>query len=401
MKRGFYLFHYPFGAAFMPKRTPKYSLHKPSGQALVRINGKAIYLGQYDSAESHERYERLVADWLKGAFNVDRETLSIARLSILFIEHCRTYYRKNGRVTSEVTYIQRALKPLVAKFGRERASHFGPRKLKAVRDDMIDRDWCRTTINAAVQRINRMFRWGVENELVRAEVYQSCRAVTGLRRGRSAAKEPKPIKPVPVGDINAIKDIVSRQIWAMIQLQLVTGMRPGEVCIMRLADIRISDDVWEYRPAEHKTQHHGRDRVIFLGPKAQEILQPFLTTDRERYLFSPAAAQNERHAVQRLNRRSPMTPSQAARARKPDPVRTAGEYYERTSFTRSIARACRKAKVPVWSPNRLRHNAATELRKRFGLEGTRTVLGHTNADMTEVYAELDFAAARKIMANVG
>lgn len=35
----------------MPRnfRIPSYRLHKPSGQAVVTINGKDIYLGRFDS----------------------------------------------------------------------------------------------------------------------------------------------------------------------------------------------------------------------------------------------------------------------------------------------------------------------------------------------------------------
>ena len=45
----------------MSRRPPKYSHHKKSGQAFVRINGKYVYLGEYDSQESHEEYDRLLA----------------------------------------------------------------------------------------------------------------------------------------------------------------------------------------------------------------------------------------------------------------------------------------------------------------------------------------------------
>jgi hypothetical protein len=111
----------------MPKRAPKYALHKPSGQARVRIDGKNHYLGVYDSPESHERYEQLVARWLGGTLNADRESLSIARLGILYIDHCRIYYVKEGKQTSEVLATQAALKPLIRLFGKEKASHFGPK----------------------------------------------------------------------------------------------------------------------------------------------------------------------------------------------------------------------------------------------------------------------------------
>ncbi len=42
-----------------------------------------------------------------------------------------------------------------------------------------------------------------------------------------------------------------------------------------------------------------------------------------------------------------------------------------------------------WHPHQLRHNAAAELRKEFGLEAGRIILGHCSAVITEVYAEKD------------
>ncbi len=50
----------------MSFRTPKYRRHKGSGQALVQLNGKRIYLGKYGTAESREKYRKLVAEFLAG-----------------------------------------------------------------------------------------------------------------------------------------------------------------------------------------------------------------------------------------------------------------------------------------------------------------------------------------------
>ena len=44
----------------MTIRIPKYRLHKTSGQALVQIRGKRIYLGKHGTPESRERYR---ASW--------------------------------------------------------------------------------------------------------------------------------------------------------------------------------------------------------------------------------------------------------------------------------------------------------------------------------------------------
>jgi len=53
----------------------------------------------------------------------------------------------------------------------------------------------------------------------------------------------------------------------MIRLQLLTGMRPSEVCAIKPADVDRSADVWEYRPGGHQTEHHGRERIVFIGPE--------------------------------------------------------------------------------------------------------------------------------------
>jgi site-specific recombinase XerC len=54
-----------------------------------------------------------------------------------------------------------------------------------------------------------------------------------------------------------------------------------------------------------------------------------------------------------------------------------------------------------WTPNQLRHSAATEIRRRFGLEAAQTVLGHSKADVTQVYAERDYALAANVARQIG
>jgi integrase len=73
----------------------------------------------------------------------------------------------------------------------------------------------------------------------------------------------------------------------MVQLQALTGMRPDEVCSMRKGDIDTTGKLWTYKPARHKTAHHGIDRTIYLGPKAQAVVAPFLGPNLSEYLFSP------------------------------------------------------------------------------------------------------------------
>lgn len=54
---------------------------------------------------------------------------------------------------------------------RAPANEFGPLALKAVRQRMIDNGWSRGYINKSIGRIRRCFKWAVENELVRPDMY--------------------------------------------------------------------------------------------------------------------------------------------------------------------------------------------------------------------------------------
>ena len=98
---------------------PAYTLHRPTGQARVRIDGRDHYLGAFGSTESHAKYDALVDDWLRRK-SVDRSTLTIDELALRFLEHTVTYYAKDGKPTSEVACIRAALRPPGATFFNRR-----------------------------------------------------------------------------------------------------------------------------------------------------------------------------------------------------------------------------------------------------------------------------------------
>ena len=171
-----------------------------------------------------------------------------------YLEFAEGYYRESN----ERDHIKYALRPLKALYGRNPVAEFGPLCLKTVRDRMVSDRLTRQGINKRVERIRRVFRWGVENELVDPGIYHALQAVRGLARGRTSAPESPPVKPVPEAFVDAIESCVLPQVWTMIQLQLITAMRPGEVVRMRTADIDTTDAVWVYSPDKHKNAHRGR-----------------------------------------------------------------------------------------------------------------------------------------------
>lgn len=386
---------------------PAMFLHKATGQAVVKLGGRFVYLGAYGSAEALQKHRRVVAEWqARGAFAPDVVVL-VKHAIAGYWKHAEVYYRKNGKPTSELSVLRLAFRFLHDLYGDLPAAEFGPLALKACREAMIARGLCRTTINGYVSRIRQVFRWAVENELVPGHVHQALLAVPGLKRGRTLAKEPEPVGTVDSGRVEAVLPHVSRQVAAMVRLQWLTGMRPQEVVQMRMADIDRGGRVWIYRPKDHKVEHHGIERVVPLGPKAQEVLAPFLSLDPLAALFSPQDAERERRAAMRAARKTKVWPSHSTSARcarrrqKGADVQALRDCYDTNSYRRAIRRGCDAAGVAAWSPNQLRHSAATRIRKEMGIEVAQAVLGHRKLETTQVYAEVNRERAVEAMERLG
>jgi integrase len=388
-------------------RFPAYRHHKASGQAVVTLGGKDVYLGPHGTELSKANYDRALAEWLAGGRSPSRRSsvaqagLTVGELIVRYWTFARRHYRRDGEPTRELDNIRDALRPLCDHYRHLGADRFGPVALKTVRQAMIDAGLARTTINFRVSKIRRTFRWAAANELVPAGVYHGLMTVTGLLPGRDGVRDSEPVKPVPEAHIAAVRPLVSKPIRAMIDLQALTGMRPGEVMAMRGVDIDRSGAVWVYRPSRHKTQGRGGQRAVPLGPQAQAVLSPWLGNDPLAYLFSPATAVAIRNARRREERKTPMTPSQARRRPKRHPRRAPGKCYNKNAYGQAILRACKKANIPRWHPNQLRHTAATRFRERYGIEAARQLLGHRSTAPTEIYAEADLGRVVGIMAEIG
>src|SRR5262245_15267089 len=104
----------------MPRtnRPPLYRLHKARGSAVVTIDGKNHYLGPYGSAESHEKYGRLIAEWQMNGRRLPvpkgqapQNTLVVNEVILQYLTFAATYYVKNGKRTGEFDNIRYALRP--------------------------------------------------------------------------------------------------------------------------------------------------------------------------------------------------------------------------------------------------------------------------------------------------
>jgi integrase len=307
----------------------------------------------------------------------DERPATIAEFAGRFMDYANaTYAERVGN--SEALNCRYALRGVVELYGDQPIASFGRVQLEASREYMASLGWCRTTINAQVNRVRRVWRWGATRGWVPAERLAELGAVAPLRRGRCEAPEPDAVGPVDATIVRRTLPHLPRPVAAMVELMLYSAMRVGEAIIMRgedlhvrdrgpllkLADTSSSAGYWFYVPRMHKTAWRGHGRTVFLGPRCREIVRKWL---RPGHMF----------------------------------LGPRGEPYTTSGINQAIRRACRSAGVEHWSPHQLRHTAATEARKRGGLEAAQLLLGHRSAGITELYAERDLGRGFQLAEEIG
>jgi integrase len=147
--------------------------------------------------------------------------------------------------------------------------------------------------------------------------------------------------------VDATLPFLNHHVTGLVQFQRLTGCRPSEAMAIRRCDIDTTGAVWLFALPQHKTKHKGKERVIAIGPKAQELLKGFFTDDPTDYLFSPRRAVEEFRSEQSTKRKTPRFPSHMAR----NETKQVGEgrkrppraKYARQSYLTAIERACDRA----------------------------------------------------------
>jgi hypothetical protein len=71
--------------------------------AFVQIDGRRIYLGAYGTADSRERYHRLLAEWVANGRHlpVAADDITVTEVAALCLRWARGYYVKRGKRTAE------------------------------------------------------------------------------------------------------------------------------------------------------------------------------------------------------------------------------------------------------------------------------------------------------------
>ncbi|HEY1189560.1 MAG TPA: tyrosine-type recombinase/integrase [Gemmata sp.] len=349
----------------------------PSGRAYCRWKAQGRtherYFGRHGTPEAAGLYRQFAQDWSAGKYEspVDADApanggLFVAGLAARWLEHVRGYYTKDGRETGEVAGCVSAVRLVVDLYGESRAAEFDPAALRACRDRLVTRGLTRGTVNSYMSRIVRMFGWAGGQSLIPPTVHAALKLVERLKAGRTAAPDRERKKPATDAQIAATLPFLApanpvrrSKLSAMVQIQRLAGMRPGEVCAMATADLDTTGDVWRYEVGKaNKNRHRGKRQAYFLGPKAVAILRPYLEAAPDRGPIFGEKANN---------------------------------------YGQAVFRASVKSGAGPWMPHQLRHALATAVAERFRtLEHAAAAIGDTAAVASAVYVHVDPQERAKI-----
>jgi integrase len=204
----------------------------------------------------------------------------------------------------------------------------------------------------------------VEYEHADAAMIARLEVVKGIKASRPGVRTTEKVEDVPEAVVAAtLKATRDYELRRAIRVQQLAGMRPGELLAMQVRWLHPHPSgSWSFKPTWTKTQLKlGFRREIPIGPHAQEQLRAQASNMGDEHgLFGST--------VPRLG--------DAADHRPIWRWKTVGGYYQ------AVRRAWKKAGVPRWHPNQLRHSTLTKATNVAGIDTAASIGGHSDPRTT-------------------
>lgn len=355
---------------------PKYRCDS-KGRAFVQHRGipnktHRLFLGRFGTPESRQRYQNFLSRLNAangGALSLGASNGTVVNAIEMYLDWAERNYTRETGVGSEFDCMLYALRPLDELFGATPIDQLGPRALVLVRSHLAAAGRTRTGINRTIGRIKRFIRWCCENELAPPGLYHNLLCVRGLYPGQENVREAEKKSPASVDWVKSLLPFVSPPVAAMMRVQYLCGMRPGETCIMRECDIKRDGETWFYYPQRHKTAWRNYSLVKAIPKAAQPVVADYLDNDPTGYLFRP------------------QQPKKDNPRRRPGPRYTTASY--RGALDHGFAKAQKNGVViPRFTPNQLRRAILTDVSRMIGQQSAQRWAGHADLATTNVYVSL-------------
>ncbi len=380
----------------MPRKAtwpPKVSLHKASGQSRVTIAGRDHYIGKHGSPEAKAAYARLIAELANGRAPAPKESsqgITVTDLVTRWWLSDGARYKPQG---DQARQYRDAMKPLLRLHGPTLASDFRCDQLETVRMAMATASWLTEEEKATLKakrgtrpiglsgevcnrrcgRIKSVWRWAERAGLVPEGRWAHLCSLPDFAHDDERVRHGKGRSACTEEELNLVLAECLRPVKAMLLMQWHSGMRSGEVRIMRPGDIDRTAEIWIYKPHQHKTAHKGQSRLVALGARCQELLAPFLAecASVDDYIFRPT-------------------------------LRRGGKLYRSDTYAQAVRRAALAAGVPHFSAYACRHAFKRRVCRAFDIERARASMGHATVSTTTLYsAEQDMNLAIEVAKKLG
>lgn len=306
--------------------------------------------------------------------------------AVALTELLETYEKYHPNTdTSDAYATKQAFRMLLEMFSDDEpkpdTSNFKVGYLVKFQNELIAKNYARSQVNRFFKLVKRVFVWGGASRfdhetwdklppIVSSTFVADLNTIKPIEIGKCRDNAPR--MEVAAEDVEAVFPFVSEIVTDILRIQLLTGMRPSEVCKMRACDIKrtkaeyaeysrlYDDENWLYVLDSHKTEKHIGVKAIPLGIEEQKILTKYLEgLNADSYVFRNSN----------------------------------GNMFSSNEYGRKIKKAIEKNDLPKFVPYQIRHSALTNISTEHGRDVARAVAGHTTEVMTARYDHSDLKKA--------
>ena len=198
-------------------------MSRAGAYACVYFKGKRIRLRHWGSPDAKTAYANFVLDLQSSRSSVgNRKRKKDSQNAVLVSELANDFYIQvaSKMDKTECAHFKMVIRYLTEVYGGLVANAFSPKKLKRVREQMVKRGTlCRKMINRYIDRIIRIFSWGVVEEVVRPRVVHSLREVRSLRQGAVGTHDNPEREPISDSVVRRTLPFMSPTVRAMVQVR--------------------------------------------------------------------------------------------------------------------------------------------------------------------------------------
>lgn len=373
----------PFGKISRKKRKNYYEV----GVWIKNDEGKNVFhrLGKEGDPDIKEKFVEFQHKMLNERKRVPKNGVTISMLFLRYIES-----KLPKLHPTDQAHVRKVMKLLLEPFGNMNVVDFDSVEfrraqeivaIEGMRTDSGKKVWSFSHVNKLLKYFVAVLKWGAARKLFPPVNLLEIKAVEPVGRGDEfyplAVNEPRTEVPDQV-ILESLK-YLSPILCDMVRIQRIAGMRPSELCALRVEHVRTAQN-GVIAMKEHKTARFGNTRYFAFTKDEMKILRRRCAGKGfDEFVFTPRDAYLE--AIENTNVNKENVEKVLARF---------SQKYKTHTYGRALKKkldAAREngAKIPHWTPYQLRHTFVTENSLLYGVEVASSLAGHKSVKTTQIY----------------